>query len=39
MAYRRSQIAFYDKHHPRWAPVLRRYLKLRGLLPDMTIDR
>jgi GT2 family glycosyltransferase len=29
-AYRRSQLAFYEKHHPRWAPVLRRYLKLRG---------
>lgn len=30
-AYRRSQIAFYEKHHPRWAPLLRAYLKLRGL--------
>jgi GT2 family glycosyltransferase len=29
-AYRRSQIAFYEKHHPRWAPALRTYLKLRG---------
>jgi N-acetylglucosaminyl-diphospho-decaprenol L-rhamnosyltransferase len=29
-AYRRSQIAFYEKHHPRWAPVLRWYLRLRG---------
>ena len=25
-AYRRSQLAFYEKHHPRWAPVLRAYL-------------
>lgn len=33
-AYRRSQIAFYEKHHPRWAPWLRRYLKLKGGLPD-----
>jgi GT2 family glycosyltransferase len=33
-AYRRSQIAFYEKHHPRWAPWLRRYLKIRGRLPD-----
>jgi hypothetical protein len=33
-AYRRSQIAFYEKHHPRWAPLLRTYLKLRGRLPD-----
>ena len=22
-AYRRSHLAFYEKHHPRWAPVLR----------------
>jgi GT2 family glycosyltransferase len=29
-AYRRSQIAFYEKHHPRWAPLLRLYLRLRG---------
>lgn len=32
-AYRRSQIAFYEKHHPNWAPVLRAYLRLRGQLP------
>jgi GT2 family glycosyltransferase len=29
-AYRRSQIAFYEKHRPGWAPWLRLYLKLRG---------
>jgi GT2 family glycosyltransferase len=29
-AYRRSQIAFYEKHHPRWAPWLKAYLRLRG---------
>jgi GT2 family glycosyltransferase len=29
-AYRRSHLAFYDKHHPRWAPVLRAYLWLKG---------
>ena len=29
-AYRRSQIAFYEKHHPYWAPLLRAYLRLRG---------
>ncbi|HKB10002.1 MAG TPA: glycosyltransferase family 2 protein [Vicinamibacterales bacterium] len=29
-AYRRSQIAFYEKHHPAWAPVLRLYLRIRG---------
>ena len=33
-AYRRSQLAFYEKHHPRWAPLLRRYLKFRGRSPD-----
>ena len=38
LAYRRSQMAFYAKHHPGWAPVLRAYLKLRGRLPDMRID-
>ncbi len=32
-AYRRSQIAFYEKHHPRWAPILRAYLRLKGQLP------
>jgi len=29
-AYRRSQLAFYQKHHPAWVPMLRAYLKLRG---------
>ena len=29
-AYRRSQIAFYEKHHPLWAPLLKLYLRLRG---------
>jgi GT2 family glycosyltransferase len=28
-AYERSRIAFYDKHHPAWAPLLRLYLRLR----------
>jgi GT2 family glycosyltransferase len=28
-AYRRSQIAFYAKHHPLWAPLLRLYLRCR----------
>ncbi len=32
-AYRRSHLAFYDKHHPAWAPVLRAYLRLKGVLP------
>lgn len=34
LAYRRSQLAFYEKHHPRWAPLLRAYLRLRGRSPD-----
>ena len=37
-AYRRSQMAFYDKHHPGWAPWLRWYLKIRRRLPDKTIE-
>jgi GT2 family glycosyltransferase len=28
--YRRSHVAFYAKHHPRWVPFLRAYLWLRG---------
>jgi GT2 family glycosyltransferase len=32
-AYRRSHLAFYEKHHPRWAPLLRLYLRLKGRLP------
>jgi hypothetical protein len=28
-AYRRSQIAFYEKHHPFWAPILKLYLTVR----------
>ena len=31
-AYRQSQLAFYEKHHPGWAPLLRLYLRLRGQL-------
>jgi GT2 family glycosyltransferase len=27
-AYRRSQLAFYEKHHPRWAPILRLYIRI-----------
>jgi GT2 family glycosyltransferase len=33
-AYRKSQIAFYAKHHPGWVPFLKIYLKIRGRLPD-----
>ena len=28
-AYRQSRLAFYEKHHPFWAPLLRLYLRLR----------
>ena len=28
--YRRSQVAYYEKHLPRWAGLLRAYLKLTG---------
>ncbi len=28
-AYRRSQIAFYEKHRPGWAPFLKAYLNLK----------
>jgi GT2 family glycosyltransferase len=31
LAYRRSQLAFYEKHHPRWVPFLRAYLRLKGV--------
>jgi GT2 family glycosyltransferase len=30
VAYRRSHIAFYEKHHPKWAALLKAYLRLRG---------
>jgi GT2 family glycosyltransferase len=29
-AYRASHVAFYEKHHPLWAPLLKLYLRLRG---------
>ena len=32
-AYRQSQLAFYEKHHPQWLPILRIYLRLKGSLP------
>jgi GT2 family glycosyltransferase len=28
--YRRSRLAFYEKHHPAWARLLRLYLRLRS---------
>lgn len=38
-AYRRSQLAFYAKHHPRWVPLLRLYLAVQGKLPKATHER
>ena len=35
-AYRRSHLAFYEKHHPHWAPLLRLYLRLKGQLPPQS---
>ena len=32
-AYRRSQLAFYEKHHPGWAPLLKLYLRVKGQYP------
>jgi hypothetical protein len=32
-AYRRSHVAFYEKHQPAWARVLKGYLRLRGQWP------
>jgi len=29
-AYDRSHLAFYEKHHPGWAPFLRVYLRMKG---------
>jgi GT2 family glycosyltransferase len=33
-SYHRSQLAFYRKHHPAWALILKAYLTLRGKLPN-----
>ncbi len=38
-AFRRSQLAFYRKHHPYWEPVLRLYLALQGKLPPGNADK
>lgn len=32
-AYRRSHLAFYQKHHPRMLPLLKAYLRLKGERP------
>jgi GT2 family glycosyltransferase len=31
-AYRRSHVAFYEKHHALWAPLLKMYLRAKGEL-------
>jgi len=33
-ARRRSQLAFYEKHHPAWLPILRLYLRIKRQLPS-----
>jgi N-acetylglucosaminyl-diphospho-decaprenol L-rhamnosyltransferase len=38
-AYRRSQIALYAKHRPRWLPWLKAYLRLRGKLSADPSDK
>ena len=35
-AYRRSHVAFYEKHYPTWARLFRLYLRIRGELPTDT---
>jgi GT2 family glycosyltransferase len=37
-AYRRSQLSFYQKHHPGWLPWLKAYLRIRGKLPAERAD-
>jgi hypothetical protein len=37
-AYRRSHLAFYEKHHPRLAPLMRIYLRMRGEAPAPRTD-
>jgi GT2 family glycosyltransferase len=28
--YDRSHLAFYEKHHPRWVPLLKLWMRIRG---------
>jgi hypothetical protein len=35
-AYERSRLAFYEKHHPAWVPVLRLYLRLKRGQPSLS---
>jgi GT2 family glycosyltransferase len=39
LAYRRSQVAFYEKHHPAIAPLLKLYLRARGEWPVRALPR
>jgi GT2 family glycosyltransferase len=39
VAYRESQVVFYEKHHPAWLPWLKLYLRLRGKLPVPSADK
>jgi hypothetical protein len=39
LEYRKAHLAFYEKHHPAWAPILRLYLALQGKLPPKTADK
>ena len=36
--YRESQVAFYEKHCPAWAPLLRGYLRLTGKWPPRQVQ-
>ncbi len=38
-AYLAAHLAFYEKHHPGWAPVLRSYMAFRGKLPVRSADK
>ncbi len=35
--YRQSRLAFYEKHRPRWVPLLRLYLRLTGRGPQSPV--
>jgi GT2 family glycosyltransferase len=38
-AYRSSQVLFYQKHHPRWLPWLKMYLRFQSQLPPESADK
>ena len=39
MLHRRSHLAFYEKHHPVLAPLLRLYFAIQGKLPSQQADK